>query len=287
MSGLSSQLVRDKVVQMEKELSDLQIELDKIMYLLRIADPMGEAARKRDVKAQVSKSRPSTNILKQPSSMQKQVTTPKKPSTSSQPEETSHSTQAVQHTEEGKDACKEKSNGAPAFASMKPQWLGAKRDVEPEENKIVEAPLDESDKFIDYKDRKKALASVDDSQEIERAAPGLIIRKRKPTDEPGVTIDKAPKVDGLPSSEPDTSAVDAVALLLKHKRGYFAMDDGLEQNRQSQSEGQAGKEMSQPKRVLGPSRPAFLDGSPDYESWMPPEGQTGDGRTSLNDRLGY
>ncbi|KAG1327472.1 kanadaptin [Cocos nucifera] len=287
MSGLSSQLVRDKVIQMEKELSDLQVKLDKIMYLLRIADPMGEAARKRDVKAHVSKSRPSTSILKQPSSMQKQVTTPKKPSASSQPEETSHSTQVAQHAEEGKDACKEKSNGAPAFIAMKPQWLGAKRDMEPEENKIVEAPLDESDKFIDYKDRKKALASVDDSQEIERAAPGLIIRKRKPTDEPGVTIDKAPKVDGLPSSEPDTSAADAVALLLKHKRGYFAMDDGLEQNRQLQSEGQAEKEMSQPKRVLGPSRPAFLDGSPDYESWMPPEGQTGDGRTSLNERLGY
>ncbi|XP_038988095.1 kanadaptin [Phoenix dactylifera] len=284
MSGLSSQLVRDKVIQMQKELSDLQTELDKIMYLLRIADPMGEAARKRDVKAQVPESKPSTNILKQPSSAQKQVIVPKKPSTGSQPEETSHSTQAVQHAEEGKDACKEESNGAPAFASMKPQWLGAKRDMEPEENKIVEAPLDESDNFIDYKDRKKALASVDDGQEIERAAPGLIIRKRKPIDEPGVTVDKAPKVDGLPSS--DTSAADAVALLLKHKRGYFAIDDG-HQNHQSESEGQAGKEVSQPKRVLGPSRPTFLDSSPDYESWMPPEGQTGDGRTSLNDRLGY
>lgn len=267
-------LVRDKVIQMQKELSDLQSELDKIMYLLRIADPMGEAARKRDVKAQVPKSRPCANILKQPSSVQKQVTMLERPSTSSQPEETSNSTQAVQHTEEGKDACKEKSNGAHAFASMKPQWLGAKRDMEPEENKIAEAPLDESDNFIDYKDRKNALASVDDGQEIERAAPGLIIRKRKPIDKPGVTIDKAPKAEGLPSSEPDTSAADAVSLLLKHKRGYFVMDDGLEQKRQLESEGQAGNEMSQSKRVLGPSRPAFLDSSPDYESWMPPEGTT-------------
>lgn len=290
MSGLSSQLVHDRVTQMQKELSDLQTELDKIMYLLRIADPMGEAARKKDVKAQPIRSGPVATILKQPSSEQKlvTVTVPKKPSTGSQPEETSHSTQAACHTEQGKDASEEKSNGAPVYASMKPQWLGAKRDMEPEENQMGETHLDESNNFIDYKDRKKALASVDDGQEIERAAPGLIIRKRKPIDKPGVTVDKASKVDGPSSSDAETLAADAVALLLKHKRGYSSTDDeGLDQNKHLASGGQAGKEMSQSKRVLGPSRPAFLDSNPDYESWIPPEGQTGDGRTSLNDRLGY
>jgi len=42
-------------MQLEKELSTLQSEMDRICYLLKIADPTGEAARKRDLKAQEQK----------------------------------------------------------------------------------------------------------------------------------------------------------------------------------------------------------------------------------------
>ncbi|XP_008295285.1 kanadaptin isoform X2 [Stegastes partitus] len=47
------------------------------------------------------------------------------------------------------------------------------------------------------------------------------------------------------------------------------------------------------KRVMGPSRPPvqlsgqYPDDDPDYSVWMPPAGQTGDGRTHLNDKYGY
>ncbi|CAG5866217.1 unnamed protein product [Menidia menidia] len=47
------------------------------------------------------------------------------------------------------------------------------------------------------------------------------------------------------------------------------------------------------KRVMGPSRPPvqlsaqYPEDDPDYSVWLPPAGQTGDGRTHLNDKYGY
>ncbi|KAG7225165.1 hypothetical protein INR49_014796 [Caranx melampygus] len=47
------------------------------------------------------------------------------------------------------------------------------------------------------------------------------------------------------------------------------------------------------KKVMGPSRPPvqlsgqYPDDDPDYSVWVPPAGQTGDGRTHLNDKYGY
>ncbi|XP_053315061.1 kanadaptin [Spea bombifrons] len=56
------------------------------------------------------------------------------------------------------------------------------------------------------------------------------------------------------------------------------------------------KEENKPKqrRMLGPSRPPkslvspkYPEDDPDYSVWTPPAGQTGDGRTHLNDKYGY
>lgn len=47
------------------------------------------------------------------------------------------------------------------------------------------------------------------------------------------------------------------------------------------------------KKAMGPSKPPvqlsgqYPEDDPDYCVWMPPAGQTGDGRTSLNDKYGY
>ncbi|KAI3908333.1 hypothetical protein MKX01_027355 [Papaver californicum] len=56
MTGLSSQLVLDTTTQLQAEISSLQTELDRILYLLKIADPTGEASKKRISKIEVSKS---------------------------------------------------------------------------------------------------------------------------------------------------------------------------------------------------------------------------------------
>lgn len=301
MSGLSSQLVLDRTVQLQNGLSSLQSELDRILYLLKIADPTGEAAKKRDSHLQ----EPKPSKAKTPSTAMKKPP-PKEPKRSCGSGElvnismhqegtadlSLESSKKPETEERASDSAEKKTV---TYTVTKPQWLGAVEDKEmketkhePETSKILEP-----DEFVDYKDRKKVLGNVDGPQPkldagIENAAPGLIIRKRK----------QAEKLEGIENTAPDRStsssegaeliAHDAVALLLKHSRGYHAEDDeGKYESQESVGENQPGKDQKKLKRVLGPERPSFINNNVDYESWVPPKGQSGDGRTSLNERYGY
>ncbi|KAK1438944.1 hypothetical protein QVD17_04757 [Tagetes erecta] len=282
MSGLSSQLVHDKTKSLQKELDDLNSELERVVYLLKIADPTGEASRKREsVKLDI----PKTPVLEKPpvekaKNIQKQDTNTVI-TKASKKEELSESEVAVTNASEPK---------AVVYTITKPQWLGA---VETKETKkALEMPVvvvdTESDGFVDYKDRKEALC---DAGGLENAAPGLIIRKRKQVEEKDkVKVANSEVVES--SIRVDIAAEDAVALLLKHTRGVQPVDDeemhNVEEAAAADDKGNNGKKrVKKAKKVLGPEKPSFLESATDYEAWVPPEGQSGDGRTSLNDRLGY
>ncbi|KAL8266263.1 hypothetical protein R6Q59_003607 [Mikania micrantha] len=283
MSGLSSQLVQDKTKSLEKELDELHLELERVVYLLKIADPTGEASRRREsVKPNIPK-----------------TTVAKKESVKNAPKQanTDVTTRASKKEEPSEVAVANVTESKPiVYTVTKPQWLGAvetKETKKPKETPIVVVPEPEpeSDGFVDYKDRKEILVNPEG---LENAAPGLIIRKRKQAEEKG-------KVETVNSESNesrvgvDIAAEDAVALLLKHTRGIQAIDDeelhngegAAAANKEMNNKNKRAKRAKRAKKVLGPERPSFLDSETDYESWVPPEGQSGDGRTSLNDRLGY
>ncbi|KAL2522982.1 SMAD/FHA domain-containing protein [Forsythia ovata] len=297
MTAVSSQLVLDTKEKIHKELSVLQSQLDRILYLLKIADPTGEAARKRESKAKepkpiVSES-PASDSRKRPSSKKIQSlgteglsdrSSPKTgisdeaPESGKKPEESELVTNA---TKSGTTVYTDPTdNGTAKYTVAKPQWLGAVDDSKKQEiAREVTVDMQENDQFVDYKDRRTILKNPDSTQVnsgIEDAAPGLIIRKRKQ--------DEKSKVSEVEDSghpiRPEIIAEEAVALLLKHSR---PINEDVPQPLESR----VGKDQKKPKRVVGPERPSFLNDEPDYDSWIPPEGQSGDGRTSLNDRFGY
>lgn len=279
--------VLDKTVQLEKELSSLQSELDRIFFLLKIADPSGEAAKKRDSKVQELKpdkaEAPGAAIKKHPSMEPKKNTGLGKPTNvSTQKQITTDARVASVESNDKPEANKivtEAPEGKPAvYTVAKPQWLGAVDNREAKEVQQLDSlKIDEFEQFVDYKDRQKMLRDGDGAQvkvdsEIENAAPGLILRKRKETTKPGANNNEAPEQSTSSSVGVELMPEDAVALLLKHERGYHAEDE--EGNYESQEISQPSNKNKKPKRVLGPEKPSFLNNNTDYESWVPPEGKS-------------
>ncbi|KAF4375927.1 hypothetical protein F8388_010069 [Cannabis sativa] len=292
MSGISSQLVIDTTTQLQEELTALQADLDRILYLLKIADPTGEAAKKRVLKSQepkpVKSQTPALAVKKQPPVKPKKSTELEKPANviDQKVEAADESGRSGKKPDEIVQDAGEVETAV--YVAPKPQWLGAVNNKEDEENRrLAPLNLEDSDEFVDYKDRNKVLINADESQieveepKIENAAPGLIIRKRKQIKELEGNNGACQQTTTSTSSG-EVMALDAVALLLKHQKGRYASDE--ENTTESQ---ETSKEHKKPKRVLGPEKPSFLNSNSDCDTWVPPEGQSGDGRTSLNDRLGY
>jgi hypothetical protein len=276
--------VHEKVARVEKELGDLHAEMEKVTYLLKIADPMEDATKKREL-AKASRQLPSEKgPFKEPQkpTAPKTFKEPKKPASAAEFKEPKRrDVTPVKEPKEPSDVLKEPSNppkeieheekekSASKFTLPKPQWLGAVRvSTETEANEVQSenTEKEESDAFVDYKDRKAVLLSQSGNlNEIEAAKPGLIVRKRKePIQSENSGNDN--KDTKAPKTEPESSVADAVALLLKHERGYQTLDE-------LEDDDNKGKKSKKEKRVLGPSRPDFLESS-DYEAWVPPEGNT-------------
>ncbi|XP_042025304.1 kanadaptin-like isoform X1 [Salvia splendens] len=296
MSAVSSQLVSDKKGKIQKDLSTLQSELDRIVYLLRIADPSGEAVRKRqskDLKPKMTiekpvshagnKSAPETNKKIDPSPVKSKTSVPEVSLVKTMKEKATVKAKSEPDSTKDEPEFTNNESTSTAYTVAKPQWLGAVDDIKKQEPVLKPTETQESDEFVDYKDRTSILNKPDSADGIEDAAPGLIIRKRKQVG-PSKASDA---VDSETAAASHFKAEDAVALLLKHSKGYHAADDedgaateDVPENEEKEKTG--GKK----KKVLGPEKPSFLD-EPDYSSWVPPKGQSGDGRTSLNDRFGY
>lgn len=268
----------DVSMKIQKEITALQSDLERIVYLLKIADPTGEVARKRDSKPCTSNPNELCSLTSSSSIPEKIPSKIKKISNSEKSPAGSEPSQLVPSEkirEKAKDVNEETKNKAPSYAPMKPQWLGAVKNMETVDSHVDEPVVEkvqEPGRFIDYKDRKKALAPAIGDHEIEDAAPGLILRKRKHTEVLSNTAESTAQDSSSSSSGVVTTAADAVALLLKHKRGYCAGSDELDKKIQENKDSDLSQKKSHVKRVLGPEKPAFLENNRDYESWVPPKG---------------
>uniref|UniRef100_A0A3P8U6D1 Solute carrier family 4 member 1 adaptor protein n=1 Tax=Amphiprion percula TaxID=161767 RepID=A0A3P8U6D1_AMPPE len=97
-----------------------------------------------------------------------------------------------------------------------------------------------------------------------------------------------------PSGEEEEEEEEEEEAAEKHEDNDDEQRMTEEESSASTSKDPSGHRKDQPKkRVMGPSRPPvqlsgqYPDDDPDYSVWMPPAGQTGDGRTHLNDKYGY
>ncbi|WRX22299.1 Forkhead-associated (FHA) domain - like 10 [Theobroma cacao] len=253
------------------------------------------AAKKRDTKAQApapDKSRTPAAVKKQPP-LEPKISTSTEPANSPMQKEGVADVSMESSKKPEENILSDTAEVRKAIYTVaKPQWLGAVESKEIKESQQeVEVKTHKVDQFVDYKDRKKVLGSVDDPlvkghSGIETTASGLIIRKQKQV-EKSEGDDKASDQSTSSSTGAEEIAQNAVALLLKHTRGYHAEDEELHETPEMLARNQLKKKEKKPKRVMGPEKPSFLNSNPEYESWVPPEGQSGDGRTTLNDRYGY
>lgn len=260
---------------MERNVSDLEAELNRIKYLLKIADPSGEATQKRvlnSTETQAPKSTQSVLSSSRHCQSNKQPNPNLDQLKSSPTLDETHNLIPAEKASEKVDACENKQEKKLAYTIAKPQWLGATRKIESEDDQISKVKdADMSENFVNYNDRKKLLVAVDN--DLESEASGLILRKRKSTERADHSAEKAPKVEVPSSPEAETIAADAVALLLKHKRGIHVIDELTDEKPKLLVECHPVKENSHVRRSLGPTRPDFLDTNPDYDSWVPPKGE--------------
>ncbi|KAH9301579.1 hypothetical protein KI387_013162, partial [Taxus chinensis] len=313
MTGLSSQIVKDRTTRLQNKLDRLQSEMDRVVFLLKIADPTGEVSRKQDSQLCTSTPFQAGKLLLSSAGkpMNTHISSDQKNPNKLQrgnnavgakfSEEKSFVLTAVvdgasQHEKSGSgDSDKEVKSTSGGFdeeisATMKQRWLGAVHDTEDKvhnEEKFIhlESAFDSID-FVGYKDRIKALTSSNEARisvSILEDAEGLVLRKPK-----AINCKSNPKKVNREDNEienasstttgvaAETSAEDAVALLLRHKRGLSSSD------KQDQSKEQdvicsnecASNECAQKKksRRLGPEKPAFLkEDCTRYDAWVPPQ----------------
>lgn len=259
--------VKDKAARLSKELSKLQAEADRIASLLKLADPSGDAARKWDAKDEASSQSQKVETivenrlrLRASKEIARELASQAKEDLDSAPEVVSApSTADVDMDSVEKVETKEMLVLAPTLL------LGAPRPAprpEAEKNEDTKSPIaTEQDtqigsEFVGYKDRKRP-ASKEDPIQVEE-----------------VTGDKLGSEDRDVASN---AAMEAVALLMRHKSGLTAQEEAQEQESLSNKNLQqpAGtKTRGKKKRKLGPERPPTLAKDSDEleEAWVPPQG---------------
>lgn len=312
MTGVSSQIVKDRATRLQHKLDGLLSEMERLVYLLKIADPTGEASLKRETQLCSLKTGQSLSVSVGKPISKSASSDQKKPKISQKnydvgkvnsEEKMSLSTAVADVKVLEHDKNTNVGIVKDTSAIMKPRWLGAVHNpddkVQSQGDFIHPENVSDSNEFVAYKDRRKAQITSNKEDNVSASiledAEGLVLRKPKETGQKS-NPRKENREDeeiqcGLPSTtgvDAETTAADAVALLLRHKRGFTASGEEDHSGEPELPSSIAHEPQKKKNRKLGPEKPGFLtQRGTDYDTWVPPQGQTGDGRTSLNDKYGY
>ncbi|KAH7300942.1 hypothetical protein KP509_23G004800 [Ceratopteris richardii] len=296
MTSVSSKLEDDRAASLRNEIKNHQAELDRVMFLLKVADPSGEAQRnwkrKDSLKSEESVKQVDQKISKEGSVKKINQESDKKESDQRVKELSSLEAAPTASMKSGETRiCVEQVSDQQEKTSTPltgPLRLGHHQKSIIHKTIVSDKPEETSTSdqdFIEYKDRHKSVLKsheCDSLRDISENTCGLIIRKAK--DATNVDTDDAEKNLWEGAA---LAAADSVALLLRHERGLGAIVDE-EEEEPSIGRTEEVSSVSKKKRKLGPEKPDFLDREESkFQAWIPPAGQTGDGRTSLNEKYGY
>ncbi|KAL3681305.1 hypothetical protein R1sor_024261 [Riccia sorocarpa] len=267
MTAISTSIEQDRTARLQKELESLSKDLERVERLLKLADPMGDASKKWELRQTPESLTAATDLAQK---IDRRIF-PKKDNAEELSSSTDKKDDSVSNDGQSQTSDKQDKENTPDLRPLDPPVrLGAPLLKQESEEKPVERYGRESDNaagFISYKDRKK-------DREENKSKESFRREDRAPT------VIESREVEA--TTEADKDVADTVALLLKHKRGLAEGD--------TQTAGSALESSQQPlkkKKIYGPAKPSYMTDAEEKESWVPPAGQTGDGRTALNEKYGY
>lgn len=249
----------------------MQTEADRIARLLKIADPGGDASRKWESQsASSSQSINVDNIVETHLRLRASKESARELASQLKLEKSDASSEAINTSldanvnMDSREATAIESKEEIPFL-VAPLLLGAPR---PEPTKtdtinvtmVVDQDIETASEFVGYKDRKRAITENDGGN-------AQVSDTRVGDGEVGCE-------GGVGASD---AAMEAVALLLRHKTG-LTLQDELERNKLQTPDGvkpAESKALGKKKRKLGPERPPMLVKASQEleEAWVPPQGE--------------
>lgn len=168
------------------------------------------------------------------------------------------------------------------------QTLPPKRtDLPPELFNLKEMPSGgEEEEDEEEEEKNKAEDAVTDG-DME------VIRSAETTSSEHSRADRAETQTHRPNAKGDHEDQPAKIVASKQKSPHLQEKSASRPKEEIDNSVSNAPKTNTKKKMIGPSRPPvtmskqYPEDDPDYCVWVPPSGQTGDGRTHLNEKYGY
>lgn len=304
--------VLDNKEKLQKELSTLQSELDRIIYLLKIADPTGEASRKRESEGQKPREIAKNNPAPPAPDSRNRPSTEKNHRSTLSPEKNKNVSPLEIHENSRPEGLpvtpiQDRAADVETSESSKPEEKEPACDTT--KCKVSDTPegevsdtteggttvyavtkpqwLGAVEEMKKQETEKEAIVDMEGTDQfIDYKDRGAKLQAQVDTGieeaAPGLIIRKRKQVttpmvseakDSEMSIEPELKAEDAVALLLKHSKAYHVLDVDERLKEDVHFKNRNKKDAKKAKRVLGPEKPSNLDDEPEHSTWVPPKGK--------------